>query len=65
MLLKLEWFEAREMEKRKVLMSRVDILEKIENSETKDNEVVKAVKEMKKTEVIVLRDKNREKKIEQ
>lgn len=65
MLLKLEWFEAREMEKRKVLMSRVDILEKIENSETKNNEVVKAVKEMKKTEVIVLRDKNREKKIEQ
>ena len=65
MLLKLEWFEAREMEKRKVLMSRVDILEKIENSETKNNEVVKAVKEMKKTEVIVLRDKNIEKKIEQ
>jgi len=50
--------------KRKVLISGVDILEKIENSETKDNEVVKTVKEMKKTEVIVLRDKNREKKIE-
>jgi len=49
--------------KRKVLISGVDILEKIENSETKDNEVVKTVKEMKKTEVIVLRDKNREKKI--
>ena len=54
MLLKLEQFEAREMEKRKVLVDGVDTLEKIENSETKDNEVVKAVKEMKKAEVIVL-----------
>ena len=54
MLLKLEWFEVREMEKRKVLVDGVDTLEKIENSETKDNEVVKAVKEMKKAEVIVL-----------
>ena len=56
MLLKLEWFEVREMEKRKVLVDGVDTLEKIENSETKDNEVVKAVKEMKKAEVIVLGD---------
>jgi len=44
------------MEKRKVLIDEVDILEKIENSETKNNEIVKAVKEMKKVEVIVLRD---------
>ena len=56
MLLKLEWFKAREMEKRKVLIDEVDILEKIENSETKNNEIVKAVKEMKKVEVIILRD---------
>ena len=56
MLLKLEWFKAREMEKRKVLIDEVDILEKIENSETKNNEIVKSVKEMKKVEVIILRD---------
>jgi len=56
MLLKLEWFKAREMEKRKVLIDEVDILEKIENSETKSNEIVKAVKEMKKVEVIISRD---------
>jgi len=42
MLLKLEWFEAREMEKREVLIDGVDILEKIENSETKNNEIVEA-----------------------
>jgi len=35
----------------------VDILEKIRKSEAKDNEVVKAVEEMKKTGVKMLRDK--------
>ena len=38
-------------------MEGVDILEKIRKSEAKDNEVVKAVEEMKKTGVKMLRDK--------
>jgi len=39
MLLKKEWLE--------VIIDRVDLLEKIRGSEAKDNEVIKAVKEMK------------------
>jgi len=39
MLLKKEWLE--------VIIDRVDLLEKIRGSEAKDNEVIKAMKEMK------------------
>ena len=38
-------------------MEGVDILEKIRKSEAKDNEVIKAVEEMKKAGVKMLRDK--------
>jgi len=36
--------------------NRVDLLEKIRKSEAKDNEVVKAVEEIKETRVKILRD---------
>ena len=38
-------------------MKGIDILEKIRKSEAKDNEVIKAVEEMKKAGVKMLRDK--------
>lgn len=38
-------------------MERVNILEKIRKSEAKDDEVIKAVKEIKKAKVKMLRDK--------
>jgi len=41
----------------KVIMEGVNILEKIRKSEAKDNEVIKAVEEMKKAGVKILRDK--------
>jgi len=39
------------------IVEGVDILEKIRKSEAKDNEVIKAVEEMKKAGVKMLRDK--------
>jgi len=40
-----------------VIIDGVDLLEKIRGSEAKDNEVVKAVEEMKRAGVKMLRDK--------
>ena len=40
-----------------VIVEGVDLLEKIRQSRVKDDEVVKAVEEMKQTGVKVLRDK--------
>jgi len=40
-----------------VIVEGVDILEKIRKSDAKDDEVIKAVEEMKKTGVKMLRDK--------
>jgi len=40
-----------------VIMEGVNILEKIRKSEAKDNEVIKAVEEMKKAGVKILRNK--------
>ena len=55
MLLKPEW--VRSIRAGEVIMEGVDILEKIRKSEAKDDKVVKAVEEMKKAEVKMLRDK--------
>jgi len=52
-LLKPEWLEVRMGE---VIIEGVNILEKIKKSEAKDNDVIKAVEEMKKAEVKMLRD---------
>jgi len=45
------------MEKVEVIVEGVDLLEKIKQSRVRDNEVVKAVEEMKQAGVKVLRDK--------
>jgi len=46
-LLKKEWLEVRATQVVKVIIDRVDLLEKIRGSEARDDEVVKAVEEMK------------------
>jgi len=50
-LLKQEWLETRRIRTMEVIVEGVDILEKIKNSEAKDNEVIKVVEEMKKAGV--------------
>ena len=55
-LVKPEWLEARRMERVKVIVEGVDLLEKVRESKVKNNEVVKAVEEMKQAEVKMLRD---------
>ena len=47
MLVKKEWLENRRTEKVKVIVEGVDLLERVRKSKVKDNEVVKAVEEMK------------------
>jgi len=46
-LVKKEWLEVRVMQVTEVVIEGVDLLEKIRKSEAKDDEVVKAVEEMK------------------
>jgi len=53
-LLKPEW--VRSIRAGEVIVEGVDILEKIRKSEAKDDEVIKAVEEMKKAGVKMLRD---------
>ena len=55
-LVKKEWLENRRTEKVEVIVEGVDLLEKIKQSRVKDDEVVKAVEEMKRAGVKVLRD---------
>ena len=47
MLVKSEWLEVRKTEKIEVIMKGVDLLKKVRKSKVKDNEIVKAVEEMK------------------
>jgi len=56
LLIKPEWLETRALEKGEVLIEGVNVLEKIRKSEAKDDEVRKAVEEMKKAGVKVLQD---------
>jgi len=55
-LVKKEWLENRRTEKVEVIVEEVDLLERVRKSKVKDNEVVKAVEEMKRAGVKVLRD---------
>jgi len=57
MLVKPEWLEVRRMEKVEIIVEGIDLLEKVKWLKVKDNEVVKAVEEMKQTRVKMLRDK--------
>ena len=55
-LVKREWFEAQAVEVSEVVIDGVDVLDRIRKSKAKDDEVVKAVEEMKQAGVKVLRD---------
>jgi len=57
MLLKKEWLEVRAMQVAEVMIEEVNLLEKIRGSEARNNEVIKAIEEMKKAGVKMLRDK--------
>jgi len=57
MLVKREWLEVRAAQVSEVVIEGVDILDKIRKSEIKDDEVIKAVEEIKRARVKVLRDK--------
>ena len=46
-LVKSEWLEVRKTERVEVIIEGVDLLEKVKKSKVKDNEVVKAVEEIK------------------
>ena len=47
MLVKKEWLENRRTEKVEVIVEGVDLLERVRKSKVKNDEVVKAVEEMK------------------
>jgi len=47
MLVKPEWLEVRKTEKVEVIVEGVDLLEKVKQLKVKDNEMIKAVEEMK------------------
>jgi len=53
-MLKKEWLEIRVMEKEQLLIeeAKEEIIEKIKKLEAKDDEVVKAIEEMKKAGVV-------------
>jgi len=56
-LLKQEWLEVRATQITEVIIEEVNLLEKIRKSEAKEDEVVKAVEEMKRAGVKILRNK--------
>jgi len=56
-MIKKEWLKVRAMQVAEVIIDGVDLLEKIRGSEAKDDEVVKAVEEMKRAGVKILKDK--------
>jgi len=55
-LVKPEWLEVRKMKKVEVIVEGVDLLEKMKQSRVKDNEMIKAVEEIKQAGVKILRD---------
>ena len=55
-LVKKEWLEARKIRVTEVIIEGVDLLDKVRKCEARDDEVVKAVEEMKRAGVKMLRD---------
>jgi len=51
-----EWLKVRRTEIVEVIIEGVDLLEEVRKSKIKDDEVIKAVEEMKQARVKVLRD---------
>jgi len=56
-LVKPEWLEVRRNEVVEIIVDGVDLLEEVRKSKVKDDEVIKAVEEMKQAGVKILRDK--------
>ena len=56
MLVKKEWLEARRIRVTEVIIEEVDLLDKVQKCEARDDKVVKAVEEMKRAGVKMLRD---------
>ena len=54
--MKPEWLKVRRTEIVEVIIEGVDLLEEVRKSKIKDDEVIKAVEEMKQARVKVLRD---------
>jgi len=52
-----KWLEARRTEVVKIMVDRVNLLEKVRKSKVKNDEVVKAVEEIKREKVKILRDR--------
>jgi len=52
-----EWLEVRRTETVEIVVERVDLLEQVRQSKVKDGKVIKAVEEIKRAEVKMLRDK--------
>jgi len=55
-LIKPEWLKVRKTEVVEIIVDRVDLLEEVRKSKVKDDGVVKAVEEMKRAGVKMLRD---------
>jgi len=55
-LVKPEWLKVRRTEAVEIIVDGVNLLEEVRKSKVKDNEVVKAVEEMKRAGVKMLRD---------
>jgi len=55
-LVKPEWLEVRKTEAIEIIVDGIDLLEKVRKSKVKNDKVVKAVEEMKRAEVKMLRD---------
>jgi len=56
-LVKPEWLEMRRTKTVEIIVEGVDLLEKVRQSKVKDDKVVKAVKEIKRAGVKMLKDK--------
>jgi len=56
-LVKPEWLEVRRNKVVEIIVDRVDLLEEVKKLKVKDDEVIKAVEEMKQAGVEMLRDK--------
>jgi len=55
-MVKPEWLEVRRTEVVEIIVDRVNLLEEVRKSKVKDDEVVKAVEEMKRAGVKMLRN---------
>ena len=55
-LVKPKWLEMRKTEAVEIIVDGVDLLEEVRKSKVKDDKVVKAVEEIKRAEVKMLRD---------